>query len=388
MRSIYFDRLAPAVAPRADTTNVNESIDFVHTGPKTIAGRYLRRFWQPVYESEKLLPGQAVLIRIMNKEFTLYRSDSGTAYVIDARCPHRGTQLSTGWVEGNDIRCLYHGWKFNPAGKCIEQPAEPKPFCDKIAIGAYPTAEQLGLIFTYFGEAPEPPLPRWPEFERCSVTSIALTPCNFFQNAENVVDDVHLNFVHVGEPARFARQCMPRVSAEETSYGIKITYTGPDRTYHSHFMMPNSHVNSYFLDNVMPGAKKDLFPMRTLFWYVPIDDTSHKHVMVTSGHPAVIQLMREDYQKTHDVAADISAVLSGDQDWHKHIPGVSPRPNMVRVQDGVAVVGQGTIVNRSTDRLGASDAGVILLRKLWLRELRSLAAGEPITAFVRPAVLP
>lgn len=74
-------------------------IDFVHTGPGTVAGRYLRMFWQPVYVSGELKAGYAKPIQIMGESFTLYRGASGLLYVIDFRCAHRGTQLSIGWVE-------------------------------------------------------------------------------------------------------------------------------------------------------------------------------------------------------------------------------------------------------------------------------------------------
>ena len=63
--------------------------DFVHTGPRTIAGRYLRHFWQPVYRAEDLAKGQAVPIRIMSEDFTLYRGESGKPYVTAFRCAHR-----------------------------------------------------------------------------------------------------------------------------------------------------------------------------------------------------------------------------------------------------------------------------------------------------------
>jgi len=75
-------------------------MDFVHTGPATLAGRYMRMFWHPVFVSEELRPGRAVPIQIMAERFTLYRGESGTPYVVDFRCAHRGTQLSLGWVEG------------------------------------------------------------------------------------------------------------------------------------------------------------------------------------------------------------------------------------------------------------------------------------------------
>src|SRR5947209_4375376 len=124
-------------------------MDIEHTGPGTLAGRYLRRFWQPVYRADDLRAGQAKPLRIMSEDFTLYRGEDGVPHAVAFRCAHRGTQLSTGWVEGDDLRCFYHGWKYNGDGRCVEQPAEPEPFCDRIRIRAYPCEEYLGLIFVY-----------------------------------------------------------------------------------------------------------------------------------------------------------------------------------------------------------------------------------------------
>src|SRR5687767_10812651 len=101
-------------------------LDSQHTGPGTLAGRYLRLFWQPVYRSEDLAPGRAVPVRIMSQDFTLYRGQDGAPHALAFRCAHRGTQLSTGWVEGDNLRCFYHGWMYGPDGQCVEQPADRK----------------------------------------------------------------------------------------------------------------------------------------------------------------------------------------------------------------------------------------------------------------------
>src|SRR5262245_53757962 len=95
-------------------TASGEEIDCVRTGPGTLGGRYLRRFWQPVYLSRDLAKGRAVPIQVMGEHFTLYRGESGSPHVTVHRCPHRGTQLSTAWVRGEDLRCRYHGWTFDP----------------------------------------------------------------------------------------------------------------------------------------------------------------------------------------------------------------------------------------------------------------------------------
>src|SRR5581483_5050436 len=139
--------------------------DFVHTGPGTLAGRWLRTFWHPVLRSADLSAGRALPIRIMTEYFTLYRGEGGVAHLLAFRCAHRGTQLSTGWVEGDALRCFYHGWRYDASGQCVEQPAEPEPFCQRIKIRSYPIQEYLGLVFAYLGAGDQPPMMRFPEFD-------------------------------------------------------------------------------------------------------------------------------------------------------------------------------------------------------------------------------
>src|SRR5437588_1839144 len=144
----------------SSVTITNE--EMLRTGPGTLAGRYLRLFWTPVYRAQDLEAGRAKPIRILGEDLTLYRGESGDSHVVAFRCAHRGTQLSTGWVEGDNLRCFYHGWKYVPDGNCIEQQAEPEPCCNRIKIKGYPTEEYLGLIFAYLGEGDAPPMHRYP----------------------------------------------------------------------------------------------------------------------------------------------------------------------------------------------------------------------------------
>ncbi|MBM2812718.1 MAG: Rieske (2Fe-2S) domain protein, partial [Chloroflexi bacterium] len=68
--------------------------DFVHTGPGTLAGRYIRTFWQPLYRAKDLPAGKAVPVRLLGEDLTLFRGETGTAHVFQQRCAHRGTQLN------------------------------------------------------------------------------------------------------------------------------------------------------------------------------------------------------------------------------------------------------------------------------------------------------
>src|SRR5262249_22096831 len=138
------------------------AIDLTRTGPGTPGGRFFRQFWLAIHRSEDLAPGQAKPIRILGEDFALYPGQSGNAQVIDYRCPHRGAQMHLGQVEGDDIRCIYHGWKFDCAGQCLEQPAEESGFARKVRMASFPTREFMGLIYAYFGAGPEPAFPPYP----------------------------------------------------------------------------------------------------------------------------------------------------------------------------------------------------------------------------------
>src|SRR4051812_28753445 len=195
--------------------------EFVHVGPGTIAGRYLRGFWQPIAVASEIRPGRALPLRMFGEDFTIYRGESGTPHTVAFRCAHRGTQLSTGWVEGDEIRCFYHGWKYDSAGQCTEQPAEPEPFCNRIKIRAYPTREYLGFVFAYLGEGEAPEFPLLPEFEHpeyINEVSMLMWPGNYFTQLDNAVDQCHTAITHW----HFGRG-MPKLSSLETEYGLYST---------------------------------------------------------------------------------------------------------------------------------------------------------------------
>ena len=205
--------------------NVNQQLtrtgqfDFVHTGPGTLAGRYMRMFWQPVFRAQDLPAGRALPLRIMSEDFTIYRGEGGTPHVVAPRCAHRRTQLSVGWVEGDCIRCFYHGWKYDADGQCVEQPAEHESFAGKVRIASYPTREYLGLIFAYLGEGEPPELPRYPELEAEGVLEIEVfvRACNYFGDLENPCDPLHVTFAHQGSRIEVNRHIDVRnIKAEES----------------------------------------------------------------------------------------------------------------------------------------------------------------------------
>ena len=368
--------------------------EVVHTGPGTLAGRYLRMFWQPVCCSYELSVGQALPIRIMGEDFTLYRGDSGIPYVIAPRCAHRGTQLSAGWVEGECIRCFYHGWKYDGTGQCVEQPAEDHAFAEKVRLAGYSVKEYIGLIFAYVGEGDPPPFPRYPILES---TDISLDVaglrriCNYFNNIDNSLDNAHVRFVH--RRHRDAAQDRvvlgdPIISVEESEWGIKryVKYPdGKDLTFF--FGMPNiNFINGQVVDPVIKRAD-------VLVFKVPVDDENHIHFEVRAialtderGREWIEERRKLRAKAERDRPELVRAILAG----KLRLSDVDPnRIDFVMLEDEVAQTGQGTIATRSNEHLGRSDRGVFLLRKIWERELRNLAEGRPIKQWsYRPDMVP
>jgi 5,5'-dehydrodivanillate O-demethylase oxygenase subunit len=368
------------------------SVNLEYTGPGTLAGRYLRMFWQPIFVASNLLKDRPQPVRVMSQSYTLYRGDSGVPYLVAPVCPHRQTQLSVGWVEGENIRCFYHGWMFDGAGKCVEQPAEPKPFCDKVSIQAYPTREGYGLIFAYLGDGEPPEFPRFPEFEKAEgfLWAESITRhCNFFQNLENAIDTVHTGFVHRTHPGTIdGRRDSPLCFAEEGDWGVVYETKRKSGTYRKTLIgMPNTF-NAILLS--FEGDSGALW-QEALQWYVPIDDESHVAFMARrflvsneEARPIIEGIRATVAGRTGNHVELARAILAG----KLRLEDIDPAStDFFRLQDDVAQMGQGAITDRSADRLGRSDAGPIMVRKLWMRELKALADGEPLKAWRRPADL-
>jgi 5,5'-dehydrodivanillate O-demethylase len=359
-------------------TTTEKIDDFVHTGPDTPAGRYLRLFWQPIYVASELPEGRIVPIRILSEDLALYRGESGKAHVISNECPHRLTRLHIGWIEGETVRCRYHGWRFDEGGKCVEQPAEPNPFCDRVKkLASYPTHEAHGLIFAYFGEGQPPafrPVPGLEDGvkEGWTISPTAeMIPCNYFQSAENIMDDVHVNFAHRDHLVNTAaRPFIPtKTWGEETAFGLTQFQQRGEKTDKIHFIMPNQ----CFLAHQLRTARDNKpFWFKAIFWYVPIDDEHHYHFLIMVYHTK-----RRDRPSATPIHEEIEAILAGRKTW----ADVANHPNIIRIQDGVSICGQGKIEDRSREQLGRSDAAVVMLRRMWRSQLEALAGGEQVKDF-------
>jgi 5,5'-dehydrodivanillate O-demethylase oxygenase subunit len=362
------------------------------TAAETLMGRLLRSFWQPVALADSVPAGKARPLRILNEDYTLFRGADGVPCLIGARCAHRRALLHTGWVEGGTIRCMYHGWRYDgTTGACVEMPGEKQLRPESVSAGAHPVREYGGLLFAYLGDgsAPEFDLPRKHIIEKPGmrwVNQEVLWDCNWFQQIENSLDGSHLAYAHQwGAMSRFAEDItteMPALSYEETSAGLWQTATRSNGNIRiSDWTFPNNnHVKE-------PGPRKGDPWIDTFVWAVPVDDVLTKRFFIYA-YPDT------DADKNARIVAD----RSDDFDFIANSQALIERQelplgktNLLQAQDYVAVRSQGAIMDRASERLGQTDTGIAILRRVFLRELDALRDGKPMkswTRIARPFELP
>jgi phthalate 4,5-dioxygenase oxygenase subunit len=222
------------------TKEENELITL--TGAGTPMGELFRRFWLPVMLAEEVPAPDCVPVRlrVMNEDLIAFKDTTGRVGIVDAYCPHRGSPMFFGRNEENGLRCVYHGWKFDTTGQCVEMPNAPEgvTFKDKVKIPAYPAVEKGGFIWCYMGPRElQPPLPQWefmdiPESYRENWKIV--TDCNWLQSMEGQNDPSHGIFLHsfvdpnsnpslnigIANNQAFQRLRLPEL-VEDTEYGVR-----------------------------------------------------------------------------------------------------------------------------------------------------------------------
>ncbi|MBT3989113.1 MAG: Rieske 2Fe-2S domain-containing protein [Rhodospirillaceae bacterium] len=371
--------------------------DYVASGPDTIGGKYLRQFWQPVGLSSEIANGQALPVQVMDEEFTLFRGETGTAHVVGHRCSHRSAQLSTGWVKGDTLQCMYHGWKFDGNGCCVERPGEKNtgafPQAD---IPGYPVQEFLGLIYAYFGDGEPPHFPPFKKYEDIGVIENHATifPCNWFQTMENHFDETHIAFVHTfgdSHDKLGRRYELPEMNFYETDYGmIRESKVSGGKTRKVHYVLPNIMriMIPTFNDLMEVGGWRD-----TNIILVPMDDKNHRVYFTMNVHidekdmdayHAMYERFNEKVKKYPPIHELTHEILAG----KGHINDYLDHPHLLLLEDGLAQAGQEQIVDRSQELLGRTDIGIAAMRKVFEREMLAVASGEPTTSWSPMTVEP
>lgn len=356
-------------------------------GPGTPGGELLRRYWHPVCAADQLAanPLRTREVRLLGEDLVVYRDRSGHLGVVDRYCPHRRASLAYGVVEADGIRCQYHGWKFDAAGTCVEQPFEDvvQPsgrFRERCPVRAYRAEELGGLIFVYMGPDPAPLLPRWGILVwDDSVRDLCIThlPCNWLQAQENSLDSIHTEHLHdyanryftqvlAGEEPDFRRERFHTdIDFDVYPYGIIKRRTTDDRGK-DHPRWAIGH--SVLFPNI-------LWHNATMQWRTPVDDTHTDHFSM--------YLWRAAPGKHAPAQETIPSREIQLYENNGSFAGLTTLFN----QDYMCWVTQGEIADRQVEKLGRSDRGVQLYRKMLREQIDLVASGaEPsINVFRDPS---
>src|SRR5512138_3327806 len=171
--------------------SIEDNETLCRVGKGTPMGDLMREYWIPAVRSDELPSPDCppMRLRLLGENLIAFRTTFGAVGLIQNACPHRGASMFFGRNEEEGLRCVYHGWKFDATGACVDMPSEPAEsnFKNKVRIRAYPTHEWNGYVWAYMGppetmkpfREPAPSLPRedWP-------TARVLSECNWVQALE------------------------------------------------------------------------------------------------------------------------------------------------------------------------------------------------------------
>ncbi|PZC48712.1 MAG: 5,5'-dehydrodivanillate O-demethylase [Chloroflexi bacterium] len=364
--------------------SVQENERLTQVGPGTPMGELLRRYWYPIAPAAELDENPTKEVRILGEDLVLYKDRSGDYGLVGRYCAHRRVNLAYGIPEEHGLRCMYHGWLYDEAGQCTEQPFEEtvRPqsrFKDKIKLPGYPVQAQSGLLFAYLGPEPAPYLPKWgPLVWGNTIKEISITeiPCNWLQCMENSLDPIHVEWLH----RYYTSYVWMRQGKIADTQPPKIRHRKIGFDVFDHGIIKRRVLDGYTEDDDdWKIGHPVLFPhilyvqaggvFSTLQHRVPIDDEHTLHVTYYAyesapGTEAPAQdsvpyryanLYKEDGTFEVDFSLD---------------------------QDKMVWASQGPIAERNHEALGDSDTGIILLRKLLNEQMRIVEdGGDPINVF-------
>ena len=380
---------------------LNDALSRVGTG--TPMGETMRRYWLPALLSFEISEPDCppVKVSLLGEKLLAFRNTDGRIGLVQEFCPHRRASLYFGRNEECGIRCVYHGWKFDVDGNCVDQMNEPHQFKDQVKITAYPVLEMGGVIWAYLGPADKIPAP--PEFELTQVpeTHRYMTKvwqeCNWLQALEGGIDSSHAPILHrkltpetdepgISPDSPFIQGAAPEIDVETTDYGYRyfgIRPMGEDRTYVRgyHYVMPFTQLRpSRNGSSVVDGH----------FW-VPMDDYN---VMVYNwGYswgpdplPVDESAQRDlgnNFDTDVDTANGFRSFRNRDNDYmlDRRIQKWETFTGIrgINAQDRAIQESMGPIVDRTLEFLGPSDKAIVLARKLLEQAIETVKDdGEPL----------
>jgi phthalate 4,5-dioxygenase len=381
------------------TAAQNERI--ARVGPGKPAGEMFRRYWLPALLSQELneKDGAPARVRLLGEDLVAFRDSEGTVGLVSAYCPHRRAPLFFGRNEECGLRCVYHGWKFDRSGACVDMPSEPPDslFKTKVRVEAYPTWEGGGIIWTCMSPQPPPPPPdyefvRVPETHR--VVSKTFEECNYVQALEGGLDNTHSSILHskwsgdVSFLGKYER-IIPRVDVRRTDYGYAFSairmIEGKQYVRISQYFMPSIQLR---------GTVQQVFrregeqPTMDGHIWVPVDDCHTCVYNFTYSYYPDVPMPREyaasleaeqgrgpgeltpDFRLTRNRSNDYMI----DRKLQKN--GSFTGINGVNTQDYALQEGMEPIVDRTKEHLGTIDQPIIAARALLLEATQEVAEGR------------
>ncbi|HXS38856.1 MAG TPA: Rieske 2Fe-2S domain-containing protein [Stellaceae bacterium] len=374
----------------------------VRVGAGTPAGNLFRRYWQPALLSEELpeKDGAPQRVRMFGEDLVAFRDSNGRVGLVDAYCPHRRAPLFFGRNEECGLRCVYHGWKFDADGHCVDLPSEPEtsPMKSRVTIKAYPTFEAGGMVWAYLG--PSDKMPAKPDYEwmRVPATHRHVTKtfedCNYLQALEGGLDTAHSSFLHnlrLGDNRLLRnRDGAPRIDVETTEYGYTYISTRKAseqdayvRVYH--YVMPFQQMRGNVTARV--GGRAE-FPRLDGHLWVPVDDEhtcvynwAYSYDRSTPFTPDFIRFIDADYGRgeedlipgTYRLKRNLANDYMIDRVMQKTVNSTGIVG--VNTQDFAVQEGMGPIVDRSLENLGTSDRPIVTMRRLLLEAVDAVERG-------------
>jgi phenylpropionate dioxygenase-like ring-hydroxylating dioxygenase large terminal subunit len=395
------------------TREENEAL--CRIGPGTLMGTLMREYWVPAVLSSELPAPDSDPKRIMvlGEQLIAFRDSSGKVGLIQNNCPHRGASLFFGRNEEGGLRCVYHGWKFDTEGTCIDMPNEPaeSDFKQKVKAVAYPTHERNGIVWAYMGPRQTPP--PLPSLEgnmlgdgEWQVTAIQ-RECNWFQALEGDIDTSHFSFLHAGsmdvstqQPGTFSYYMLadraPRYSVVDTDFGTMYGAYRDTEDGRRYWRVAN------FLFPFWTMPPQGLLGHKvTARGWVPMDDT---HTMFLMTGPKFRRLPPPDAER----AAALNRANEGTAPagpWNRMLPDTTDwfgrfrltangsndymvdrekqRRNAgmddftgiqgIHLQDQAITESEGPLYDRSSEHLASSDMMIIRVRRRLLLAAHALA---------------
>jgi phthalate 4,5-dioxygenase oxygenase subunit len=380
-----------------------DSDDLVRVGPGTIMGGLMRQYWIPAAMSQELeRDGPPMRLMLLGERLIAFRDSAGRVGVMDHRCPHRCASLFLGRNEENGLRCVYHGWKFDAAGHCVDMPNTPphQDYKHKVRAKAYRVAERNGLVWVYMGARQEaPPLPAIEASllpESALQISFVQRECNWLQALEGDIDTSHFGFLHTGniDPRDVPADSLlrwtvtnraPEYHVTETDWGTMYCAYRPAEMGRTYWRFAN------FLFPFWTQTPQGPFDRVNSRAWVPMDDT---HTMFVSlswrGSPPSMRPLKDgrmvpgsrpgfDYlPNTSDWFGRWRLAGNPGNDWlidreAQQSGAIYTGIAGIHAQDQAITESMGGITDHDFEHLGPSDRMITQTRRRLLRAARALA---------------